>query len=90
VRWGNFIRLALIVLTLRLAVSASDQPATAPLLPCPEGTPEAVSCNPSKKELKEAGQAFAKGLKLQREKRQDEAFDQFETRRAWTPKMWNL
>ena len=86
VRWGNFIRLALIVLTLRLAVSASDQPATAPLLPCPEGTPEAVSCNPSKKELKEAGQAFAKGLKLQREKRQDEAFDQFETAARLDPK----
>ena len=58
----------------------------APLLPCPEGSPEAVSCNPSKKELKEASAAFTKGLKLQREKRQDEAFDQFETAARLAPK----
>ena len=79
VRWGNFIRLALVLVTLGLAASADDHPATTPLLPCAEGSPGAVSCNPSKKEIKEAGQAFAKGLKLQREKRQDEAFGEFET-----------
>ena len=55
-------------------------------MPCPEGSPGAVSCNPSKKELKEASEAFAKGLKLQREKRQDEAFDQFETAARLAPK----
>ncbi len=86
VRWGNFIRLCLILLTLALAASASDQPPGAPLLPCPEGSPGAVSCNPSKKEIKEAGAAFAKGLKLQREKRQDEAFDQFETAARLAPR----
>jgi general secretion pathway protein D len=86
VRWGNFIRLALILMTLGLAASADDHPATAPLLPCAEGSPGAVSCNPSKKEIKEAGEAFAKGLKLQREKRQDEAFESFETAARLAPK----
>ncbi len=86
-RGGKLVRLALVLLTVGLAASASDQTATsAPLLPCPEGSPGAVSCNPSKKELKEAGAAFAKGLKLQREKRQDEAFDQFETAARLAPK----
>jgi hypothetical protein len=85
-RGGKFVRLALVLLTVGLAASASDQPASAPLLPCPEGSPGAVSCNPSKKELKEAGEAFAKGLKLQREKRPDEAFDQFETAARLAPK----
>ena len=73
-------------MTLGLAASADDQPVTAPLLPCTEGSPGAVSCNPSKKEIKEAGEAFTKGLKLQREKRQDEAFESFETAARLAPK----
>ena len=36
--------------------------------------------------MKEASEAFAKGLKLQREKRQDQAFDQFETAARLAPK----
>jgi general secretion pathway protein D len=86
VRWGNFIRLVLILMILGLTASADDQPPTVPLLPCAEGLPGAVSCNPSKKEIKEAGVAFAKGLKLQRQKRQDEAFDEFETAARLTPR----
>ncbi|MGH9502931.1 MAG: hypothetical protein ACRD20_08775 [Terriglobales bacterium] len=87
-RGGEFIKLALILIVMGLAASAlaGDQPASAPLLPCPEGSPGSLSCNPSKKELKEAGAAFAKGLKLQREKRQDEAFDEFETAARLAPK----
>lgn len=87
-RGGKFIRLSLILLTLGLAASAvaADQPTGTPLLPCPESSPRAVTCNPSKKEAKEAGEAFAKGLKLQRERRQDEAFDAFETAARLAPK----
>ena len=84
-RGGMFVRLVFVLLTV-MAASAGDQPTTAPLLPCPEGSPGSVSCNPSKKELKEASAAFAKGLKLQREKRQDEAFDEFETAARLDPK----
>jgi general secretion pathway protein D len=85
-RRGKFIRLTSVLLILGIAAAASDQPTAAPLLPCPEGSPGAVSCNPSKKELKDASQAFARGLKLQREKRQDEAFDQFETAARLSPR----
>ncbi len=41
--------------------------------------------NPSKKELKEAKAAFAKGLKLQHGQRTDEAFEQFETAARLAP-----
>lgn len=80
--------LGLVFLTLGAASSASagNQPSAALLLPCPEGSPGAIACNPSNKELKEASRAFAKGLKLQREKRQDQAFDEFETAARLAPK----
>jgi general secretion pathway protein D len=86
VRWGNFIRLILFLMTLGLAASADDQPPTAAPLPCAEGSPGTASCNPSKKEIKEAGEAFARGLELQREKRQDQAFESFETAARLAPK----
>ncbi len=82
-RRGTFV---LIVLTLAAAAFCSDQPTTLPLVSCPEGSPGAASCNPSKKELKEASEAFARGLKLQREKLLDQAFDQFETAARLAPK----
>ena len=87
-RGREFIRLGFVLATLGLAAAGfgSDLPGSTPLLPCPEGSPGTVSCNPSKGEIKEAGEAFAKGLKLQREKRQDEAFDQFETAARLVPK----
>jgi general secretion pathway protein D len=78
----------LVLLTVGLTVlsPAADQPSTAALVACPEGSPGTVSCNPSKKELKDAREAFAKGLKLQRAKLQDQAFDQFETAARLSPK----
>src|SRR5919109_2506776 len=74
-RWGA---LTAALCALVTATRASNNPQTLPLLPCPQGSPESIGCMPSKKELKEAGQAFSRGLKLQREKRMDEAFAQFE------------
>jgi tetratricopeptide (TPR) repeat protein len=63
----------------------ADQPNNLPLLPCPEGAPGAPACTPSKRELHDAKAAFAKGMKLQREKRSDEALDQFETAARLVP-----
>ena len=83
---GILCSLAVVQLTGGLDDASSVEHLTACGLLCPIVTPEAVSCNPSKKELKEASAAFAKGLKLQREKRQDEAFDQFETAARLDPK----
>ncbi len=82
------MKLGLVLLTMGLTIfaSAADQPTAAPLVACPEGSPGTVSCNPSKRNLKDASQAFAKGQKLQREQRQDQAFDQFETAARLAPK----
>src|SRR5947208_6101111 len=63
----------------------ADQPDTL-LLPCPQGSPAVPGCNPSKNELRDARNAFAKGLKLQREKRLDEAFEHFETAARLAPR----
>ncbi len=80
--------LVLVLLTMGLTVvaPANDQPAAATLVACPEGSPGTVSCNPSKKDLKDAKDAFAKGQKLQRERQQGQAFDQFETAARLAPK----
>lgn len=55
------------------AVSAEQAPA---LLPCPPAASEA-QCNPSKKEMKEAREAFSRGLKLQKTF-PDQAYEQFQ------------
>ena len=63
----------------------ADQPRTL-LLPCPEESLAAPGCNPSKKELRDARNAFVKGLKLQREKRTDEALAEFENAARLCPR----
>ncbi len=82
-RRGKFV---LMVLGLAAAAFCTDQPSNLPLVPCPEGSPGAASCNPSKKELKEANEAFAHGLRLQKAKLLDQAFDQFDTAARLAPK----
>jgi general secretion pathway protein D len=74
-RWVKSI---LAVLGLTIAAFCADQPQNIPLLPCGQGEPGTPNCNPSRKELKEAKAAYTKAVKLQREKRSDEAFEQFE------------
>ena len=73
------------VLALAAFGFCADQPDTL-LLPCPQGSPAVPGCNPSKNELRDARNAFAKGLKLQREKRLDEAFEHFETAARLAPR----
>src|SRR5437667_9439916 len=72
-------KVVLMVVGLSAAAFCVDQPPNLPLVPCPEGPPGAASCNPSKKELKEANEAFARGLRLQKAKLLDQAFDHFDT-----------
>lgn len=78
--------LVLLTMGLTLFAPAAEQPTAAPLVACPEGSPGTVSCNPSKKDLRNARDAFAKGQKLQREQQQSQAFDQFETAARLAPK----
>lgn len=55
---------------------AADQPSAGPA--CADGVPGATPCTVSKQSRKEAKASFQRGLKLQREKRLDEAFDEFD------------
>lgn len=60
-----------------LLASAALSAETAPsLLPCPPAASQA-QCNPSKKELREAREAFSRGLKLQKAY-PDQAYEQFQ------------
>jgi len=72
---------AVVFLTAMLALPAfarGDDPASAPQISCGNGIPGGVNCIISKKENKEARNAFARGLKLQEHKRTEEAFVQFD------------
>ncbi|MBZ5597094.1 MAG: type II and III secretion system protein [Acidobacteriia bacterium] len=71
------MRPILVVLGLTLAAFCADEPANVALLPCGQGGPGGPNCNPSKKELKEAKAAYVRALKLQQEKRGDEALEEF-------------
>jgi general secretion pathway protein D len=66
---------------LLLAVSAAwaaDQPPTAPATTCASGVPGAPACLVSPQTQQEARKAFEHGMKLQKEKRLDDAFQEFE------------
>ncbi len=73
---GNLVA-GLLATVLSLPASASDLPtAASPTPTC--GTPGAVNCVPTKKDLKEARNAFARGLKLENQQHLEEAFHQFD------------
>jgi general secretion pathway protein D len=66
---------------LLLAVSAAwaaDQPPTAPATTCASGVPGAPACLVSPQTQQEARKAFEHGMKLQKEKRLDDAYQEFE------------
>jgi hypothetical protein len=60
------------------AFCGGDDPSSAPPISCGNGIPGGVNCILSKKELKEARTAFARGLKLRDGKHLEEAFTQFD------------
>jgi hypothetical protein len=82
----RLVRLILAVLALTAAAFCADEPQNVPLLPCGQGGPGAPNCNPSKKELKEAKAAYVKALKLQKEKRGDDALAEFNRAAVLNPR----
>ena len=80
-RWGNIVVLVLISTSLM----AADQPAAVSLLPCGQGATDAPGCSPSKKELKDAKDAFSRGVKAQRADRLDDAYEHFKTAADLSP-----
>ncbi len=69
-RWAGCVVVCL------LASAALSEEQASPLLPCPSAASEA-QCNPGKKEMKEAREAFSRGLKLQKTY-PDQAYEQFQ------------
>jgi len=57
---------------------AADDPVLSPPISCSNGVIGSISCTPSKKELKQARDAFNRGVKLQERQQLAEAFDQFD------------
>jgi hypothetical protein len=64
------------VVALLFSSAFAAEKTAPPLLPCPAGASDA-QCNPSKHDVKEAGRAFAHGLKLQQDA-PDQAYHEFE------------
>ena len=60
------------------ALAGADEPNPSPPLTCRSGVPGGVSCIVSKKDLKDAHNAFARGLRFQNHKRLEDAFAQFD------------
>ncbi len=77
-RTALLFQVALLAMTLAPpAFAGGDDPSAPPPVACGSGIPGGVNCIVSKKEMKEAREAFARGLKLQDHQRLDEAFTQF-------------
>ncbi len=60
------------------ALAANDASVDTPIISCGNGIPGGVYCAPSKKDLKEAHAAYARGLKLQDHQQLEDAFAQFD------------
>lgn len=74
---------------LCLSAFAADQAQSVLTLPCTEAAPTGSACNPSKEDLKKAAAAFSKALKLEKEKRIDEAYQQFDAATRLVPRNVN-
>jgi general secretion pathway protein D len=89
-RIAFIIAVGLLAATAAVSAIAADDDATSappPVLPisCGNGIPGGMNCMVSKRDLKEARNAFAKGVKLQDQRRTEEAFTQFDTAARLAP-----
>jgi type II secretory pathway component GspD/PulD (secretin) len=72
-------RVCLLAVATSLSAFAGAADAFAPPpITCGNGVPGGINCLPSKKELKEARKAYARGLKLEEQNRFEEAFAAFD------------
>ena len=67
------------------AFAVGDDPSAAPPISCGNGIPGGVNCIASKKELKEARNAFREGVKLQDHRQLEDAFTKFDTASRLAP-----
>lgn len=81
-RWGNMAA----ILVFATSLTAADQPVGTPILPCGQGSESATGCNPSKRELKDAKNAFSQGVKAQKADHLNEAYQHFKTAAELNPR----
>src|SRR5258707_8314169 len=78
-RMGFTIAMGVLAATLvGSAFATGDDSSSSPPILCRNGLPGGVNCIVSKKELKEARNAYDKGVKLQQTQRVEEAFTRFD------------
>ncbi len=65
---------------------AGSDPSVAPPISCGNGVPGGVNCIPTRKDLKDARNAYAHGLKLQEHRRMEQAFAQFDEASRLVPR----
>jgi general secretion pathway protein D len=68
-----------------LAFAVDNQVINPPSISCGNGVPGGINCVPSKRDLKEARNAYARGLKLEDHRRFEEAFAEFDAASRLVP-----
>ncbi len=85
-RTALIIAAGLVAATLAApAFATGDDASSAPPISCGNGIPGGVNCIASKKEMKEARNAFREGVKLRDRRKLEEAFKQFDTASRLAP-----
>jgi general secretion pathway protein D len=72
---------------LFVPASAADEPTASAPIACSNGIPGGVQCVHSKKDQKEARNAYSRGVKLQKQERFNEAFEQFDRAARLDPRI---
>ncbi len=85
-RWTHSIFLSAVVVFAGLSLAADNQQSASTAIPCLSPDASGASCNSSARDLKVASVAFAKGLKFQKAKMNDEAFEEFRIASQFSPK----
>jgi general secretion pathway protein D len=67
--------------------AASDEAVDAPVISCGNGVPGGINCIPSKQDIKEARNAYSRGLKFEGHSHLDQAFLEFDEASRLIP--WN-
>jgi general secretion pathway protein D len=86
-RVGFILAVCLLATTLDVPSFAGSDPATdTPVVSCGNGAPGSGNCVPSKKDVKEALNAYNQGLKLREHKRLEESFAKFDEASRLVPR----
>jgi general secretion pathway protein D len=74
----NIALLFLVLLTAVFSPADDDPSLVAPIISCGHGIPGGISCTPTKQDLKQARRAYSRGVKLEKQHRDEEALAKFD------------